>query len=53
MLAVSVFFFGNNYAKIKLFADMLGMKLISHALFNQTQRLHCAPAIEDYCKKMW
>ena len=49
MLASSVLFSGNNYAKIKkLFADMLGMKFISHALFSQMQHLYYAPVIEDY-----
>ena len=38
MLAALVLFSGNNYTKIKLFADILGMKFISHTLFNQTQR---------------
>ena len=36
MLTASALFSGNNYAKIKLFADMLGMKFTSHALFSQT-----------------
>ena len=52
MLAASALFSGNKYAKIKLFADMLGMKFISHTLFSQTQRLYCAPVIEDYLEKM-
>ena len=52
MLAASVLFSGNKYAKIKLFADMLGMNFISRTLFSQTQRLYCAPAIEDYWEKM-
>ena len=53
MLAVSLLFSGNNYAKIKRFADMLGMKFISHTLFSQTKHLYCAPVIEDYWEKMW
>ena len=48
ILPTSVLFSGNNYAKIKLFADMLGMKFISHTLFSQTQRLYCAQVIKDY-----
>ena len=50
--AYSISISGNNYAKIKLFADILGMKFISHTLFSQTQRLYYAPVIEDYWEKM-
>ena len=50
--ACSISVSGNNYAKIKLFSDMLGMKSISHTLFSHTQRLYCAPVIEDYWEKM-
>ena len=50
--ACSISISGNNYAKIKLFADMLGMKFISHTLFSQTQRLYYAPLIEYYWEKM-
>ena len=48
MLAASLLFSGNNCAKVKRFADMLGMKFISHTLFSQTKHLYCAPVIEDY-----
>ena len=53
VLAALVLFSRNNYVKIKLFADMLRMKSMSHTFFSQMQHLYCAPAIEDYWKKMW
>ena len=53
MLTALVLFSINDYIKIKLFTDMLGIKFIPHTLFIQTQRLYFAPAIEDYWKKTW
>ena len=52
MFAAPVLFSGNNYAKIKLFANKLGMKCISDTLFSQTQRFYCAPVTENYWEKM-
>ena len=51
MLVAPVLFSGNNYAKIELFADTLGMKFISDTLFSQTQRFYCAPVIGNYWEK--
>ena len=46
--ACSILFSGNNYAKVNLLSDMLGLKFISKTYYNQIQRRYCAPVIHDF-----
>ena len=52
MVAALVFFSGNNYAKVKLFLDILSIKFISYILSSQMQHLCFAPVIKDSWEKM-
>ena len=46
--ASAVLISGNNYSKLKHYADCLGLNFITSSTFHRIQNLYCIPAIEDW-----
>ncbi|XP_043927201.1 uncharacterized protein LOC122801710 [Protopterus annectens] len=52
MLAAAIFMSGNNYAKIELLAQCLGLSVLREDSYYHLQRRYIVPVVEDYWKEM-
>ena len=50
--AASVLLSGNNFAKVKRFAQFLGLSFISPSTFYRVQRVYCIPVIDEWWEWM-
>lgn len=48
LISAALMFSGNNYIKIKMFADFLNISMVSASTFHRIQKLYCTPSINEY-----
>jgi len=52
LISAALMFSGNNYIKLKMFADFLNINMVSASTFHRIQKLYCTPSINEYWLNM-